>query len=314
MTSRAVPVASVLLAFVACAEQWPAPPPVELAAFRAEHEEWRIDRESRQVTPPGGPVLWVGLFELQQGATGFGSDPGLPITLPAEDTSPLAGTLRRTGQEVRLEPAPGSSVRLREGAVVTEPMPLGSDRSGRTTDLALGSLGLRIHGEPGTDRLWLRVWDEDLPERETFRLPEYYAVDPAWRVQARFEPYDEPVPLRFADVTGGTIEYEAPGELVFEVDGREHSLIATAGANATSFFIIMWDSTATTETYQAGRYLRAPLPDEDGWTTVDFNRAYNPPCVFTAFSVCALPPRDNWLELYVTAGEKRLAKSPAGRG
>ena len=68
---------------------------------------------------------------------------------------------------------------------------------------------------------------------------------------------------------------------------------------------MMWDSTATIDTYQAGRYMRVPLADEDGWTTIDFNRAYNPPCVFSAFSVCALPPPENRLRLAVTAGERR---------
>ena len=294
-----------LLVAAACAD-WPEPPPVEPQAFFAEHEEWRVNRERSLVTPPGGAVLWVGLYELAQGATPFGSDPSLPIALPVEDSPRLAGTLHRTGQEVRLEPAPGSPVSLRGGTRIVEPTPLGSDRSGNTTDLALGSLGMRIHGEPGTDRLWLRVWDEDLPLRETFELPDYYPIDGAWRVQARFEPYDEPRPLRVAEVTGGTIEYEAPGELVFRADGREHSLIATGGPNATSFFIMMWDSTAVSETYQGGRYLRVPLPDESGWTIIDFNRVYNAPCVFTAYSVCALPPRANWLGLHVTAGEKRL--------
>ncbi len=291
---------------VACGEPWPEAPPVDVASFQAEHEEWRSNRAESLVTPPGGPVLWVGLFELAQGANPFGSESGLPISLPTEDSPPLAGTLLRAGQEVRLEPAPDSPISLRGGERITQPLVLGNDRSGNTTDMSLGSLGLRIHSEPGTDRLWLRVWDEDLPLRETFELPAYFPVDPAWRVQARFEPYPEPRPLRLPDVAGGTIEYEAPGELVFEVDGREHSLIATGNARSTSFFIQMWDSTAVADTYQGGRYLRVPVPDESGWTTIDFNRTYNAPCVFTAFSVCALPPRGNWLELHVSAGEKRL--------
>jgi uncharacterized protein (DUF1684 family) len=299
----------VLLTLVAgCVEEWPEVPPVELDAFRSEHEAWRQNREERLVTPPGGSVLWVGLFELPQGATPFGSDPHLPITLPAEDAPPLAGTLYRSGQEVRLEPSEGSPVSLRGEEEPLGPMVLGSDRSGSTTNLALGSLGMRIHGEPGTDRLWLRVWDEDMAARDTFRLPEYYPVDPDWHVRAWFEPYPEAEPLRVPDVTGGMIEYQARGELIFQRDGRDHSLIATAGDNASSFFIMMWDSTATVDTYQGGRYLRADLPDETGWTTIDFNRAYNAPCVFTAFSVCALPPRGNWLELPVTAGEKRPEK------
>ena len=297
--------ALVCLAAAACSEPWPEPPPVDAQAFLAEHEEWRSNRERSLVTPPNGAVLWVGLYELAEGATPFGSDPSHPIALPAEDSPPLAGTLHRDGQDIRLEPAPGSPIALRDGGRIAEAMALASDRSRNTTYLELGSLGLRIHGEPGTDRLWLRVWDTDLPLRETFELPDYFPIDEGWRVQARFEPYDEPRPLRVADVTGGTIEYEAPGELVFEVDGREHSLIATGSATATSYFILMWDSTAVSETYQGGRYLRVPVQDESGWTTIDFNRTYNAPCVFTAYSVCALPPRDNWLAMHVTAGEKR---------
>jgi hypothetical protein len=299
---------AALAALSGCADEWPEPPPVDPAAFQVEHEEWRLNRQERLVTPPGGAVLWVGLHPLPQGATSFGSDAGLPIVLPEEDSPPLAGSFHRTGQDVRIIPAPGSRVTLRgEEETVAETL-LGSDRSGSTTNLSLGSLGMRIHGEPGTDRLWLRVWDEDLPGRDTFRLPAYYPVDPGWVVPARFDPYPEAVPLRVPDVTGGMVEYQARGELVFRADGREHSLIATAGNNASSFFIMMWDSTATVDTYQGGRYLRADLPDEDGWTTIDFNRAYNAPCVFTAYSVCALPPRPNWLELHVSAGEKRPVK------
>jgi uncharacterized protein (DUF1684 family) len=293
------------VAAAACAEEWPEPPEVALDTFVAEHDAWRASRRSSLVTPPGGAVLWVGLYELADGATRFGSDPTLPIALPSGDSPALAGTLHREGQSVRLEPAPGSPVRLRGGAQIVETTTLGSDRSGNTTDFALGSLGLRIHGEPGTDRLWLRVWDEDLPLRETFELPDYFAIDDGWRVQARFRPYDAPRPLRVADVTGGTIVYAAPGALVFQAAGREHSLIATGGPNATSFFVLMWDSTAVAETYQGGRYLRVPVPDQSGWTTIDFNRTYNAPCVFTAYSVCALPPRANWLALHVAAGEKR---------
>ena len=84
---------------------------------------------------------------------------------------------------------------------------------------------------------------------------EYFSIDPAWRVKARFEPYPAPRPLPLWDVTNGTIEYETPGELVFRRNGREHRLVAVAGANASRYFILMWDSTATSSTYQGGRYL-----------------------------------------------------------
>jgi uncharacterized protein (DUF1684 family) len=284
--------------------EWPSPPPVVAAGFEADHEAWRSARRDRQVTPPSGPVLWIGLWELPQGTTEFGSDPALPIVLNVEDALPLAGILRRSGQEVRLEPADRSGLKIGDGEFLTDPLVLGSDRSDKVTTLKLGSLGMRIHGEPGTDRLWLRVWDEDLPARETFELPEYFPIDPTWRVVARFEPYSEPRSLMLADVTSGMIEYQTPGDLVFRKDGREHRLIAVANPNSSSFLILLRDSTSATVTYPGGRYLRAPFADEEGWTTIDFNRTYNAPCVFTAFSVCAFPPRENWLELAVTAGEQ----------
>ena len=297
--------------------EWPEPEPVDPEVFGSEHDEWRTNRRNRLVSPSGGSVLWHGLWELPQGATSFGSDPELKIVLPPEDSPPLAGTLHRSGQEIRLEPRSDDLqhvVEAGEGGeerrvTITEEMALNSDRTDSTTVLRLGSLGMRIHGEPGTDRLWLRTWDRDHPKRESFQLPEYFPVDPAWRVKARFEPYSEPRPLPLWDVVNGTIEYETPGELVFRRDAREHRLIAVAGPDASRYFILMWDSTATSSTYQGGRYLGAPLADEDGWTTIDFNRAYNPPCVFTAFSTCALPPRENRLALTVSAGEKRPSDS-----
>ena len=297
----------VALVLAGCmGDDWPAPPPVSFGEFAQEHQEWRENRRERLVRPFSGAVLWMGHWELAQGATPFGSGPDLNIVLPEEDSPPLAGTIHRFGQEIRLEPSAGSPLTIREGERITETRVLGSDRSGNTTNLALGSLGMRIHGEPGTDRLWLRVWDEDSPKRETFELPESYPVDTEWRITARFEPYPEPKALPFQDVTSGVIEYQTPGELVFRADGREHSLIAVLQSErSTSYFVIMWDSTATTDTYQAGRYLSVPLADEEGWTTIDFSRAYNPPCVFSAYSVCALPPPENRLRLAVTAGEKR---------
>jgi len=305
-----IPVAAAMAAalLAACEEPWPEPPPVALETLQQEHQEWRSARERSLVTPPGGAVLWSGLWPIVDGDTRFGSDASLAMRLPEEDAPPFAGTLRRDGWSVVLIPEEGADIRVRDGMTatpVTAPLSLEHDRSGNTTMFSLGSLALRVHSEPGTDRLWLRASDVDSHWIEDFELPPSYPVTDDWRVTAKYEAFDEPRTLRFADVTGGLIEYRAPGELHFKVDGREHSLIATANEGASSFFIIMWDSTATVDTYQAARYLRADMPDESGFTTIDFNYAYNPPCVFTAFSVCALPPRENRLALHVTAGEKR---------
>lgn len=298
-------------ALAACSDApWPEPPPVDPEVLTAEHEQWRANRQRSLSNPDAGVISWDGLWELEEGANSFGSDPSLDIVLRGEDAPPVAGTLHLEGGQVRLEPAEGSGLTLDAGDPVTAPMPLLDDRSGNTTILALGSLGLRIHAERGTGRLWLRVWDTDAPRVAAFELPPYFAVSNEWRVPARFDPYDEPRTVPLADVTGGMVSNEAPGELVFRADGREHRLIAFATATSRSYFVTLWDSTGVADTYQGGRYMRVPLADDEGWTTIDFNRAYNPPCVFTPYSVCSLPPRENRLALAVTAGEKRPLDAP----
>ncbi|MXX79152.1 MAG: DUF1684 domain-containing protein [Gemmatimonadales bacterium] len=309
-TVRPVAVLGAVLA--ACGpEGWPDPAPVEADVLAAEHEEWREGRRRSLANPNAGVISWDGLFELREGANTFGSDPSAAIVLPEEDAPPLAGTLYLEDGAVRLVPEVGSGLHVREpvtgavGETVTEPMPLPDDRSEGTVRLALGSLGMRVHAEPGTERLWLRVWDTDAPRLDAFELPQYFPITNDWRVTARFEPYAEPRTVSLADVRGGTLENTAPGDLVFRVDGAEHRLMAFAGATSRSYFISLWDSTAVTDTYQAGRYMRAPLAGDDGWTTIDFNRTYNAPCAFTPHSVCSLPPPENYLRFPVTAGEKR---------
>ena len=297
--------AIVLTSSISCSNSLPASTPITLEESESEHEEWRNKRRKRLVTPPGGPVLWYGLFEIGQGETGFGSDPALSIILPQEDSPPLAGTLVRTKQEVMLHTNTGAEIYLEDGIPIEDKIVLENDRSKNTTYISLGSLGMRIHSEPGTDRLWLRVWKTELDEGQVFKLPEFFPVTTEWLVPARLERYPSVRKLPLADVTGGMLEKEAIGELVFRKDDREHRLIVTGNKKSKSYFVSMWDSTAITDTYQAGRYLSVPKVNKGGWTTIDFNRAYNPPCVFTAFSVCSLPPPDNRLKLSVTAGEKR---------
>jgi hypothetical protein len=163
-----------------------------------------------------------------------------------------------------------------------------------------------VHGEPGTDRLWVRAWNEEHPLRATFQLPEAYPLSGTWRVAARFDSFAVARDFRVGDVADGTQSYHSPGELVFRVAGQEHRLAVSADSGSRDYFIMLWDSTALSATYGAGRYLRVPLADSTGWTVIDFNRTYNPPCAFTAFSTCAFPPAENKLPFAITAGEKRV--------
>ena len=98
--------AFVALVLAGCAgDEWPTPTPVSFAELAQEHQEWRENRRERLVRPFSGVVLWMGLWELAQGATPFGSDPGLPIVLPEEDSPRLAGTIHRSraGDPARAE-------------------------------------------------------------------------------------------------------------------------------------------------------------------------------------------------------------------
>ena len=319
-----VPVAALAFAVLAAACADPATrqvEPIPEDVLVADHEGWRANRRASLANPETGAVSWIGLWELAEGANPFGADPALAIALPPEDSPPLAGTLyletvpaERTdgdapgagvSKSLRLVPAEGGGIGLRDGGPVEEPIVVEHDRSGNTTYLTLGTLGLRVHAERGTDRLWLRAWDRDSPRAAAFELPPYYPVRNEWRVAARFDPYPEYRDVPLADVTGGTVANVSPGELVFAAEGREHRLIAFATERSRDYFVTLWDSTATVDTFEGGRYMRVPFPDEEGWTVIDFNRAYNPPCVFTAYSVCSLPPRENRLSLAITAGEKR---------
>ena len=170
--------------------------------------------------------------------------------------------------------------------------------------LELGSLS--FHVVKRGDHLGLRVKDRDNPARAEFKGTDYYPADRKWVVNARFEPYEPPKHVPILNVLGMETEENAPGTLAFEVDGREYRLQALKEKGEEQFFIIFADQTSGKETYGAGRYLYADPPAADGRVKLDFNRAYSPPCAFTRYATCPLPPAQNRLPLRVEAGERYL--------
>ncbi|HSH17421.1 MAG TPA: DUF1684 domain-containing protein, partial [Verrucomicrobiae bacterium] len=103
-------------------------------------------------------------------------------------------------------------------------------------------------------------------------------------------------------------EFPSPGAVVFHHAGAEHRLDVVEEAGVDDYFVIFRDQTAGTSTYSSGRFLYVARPDASGRVVIDFNRAYTPPCAFTAYATCPLPPRQNWLPFPVRAGER----APAG--
>ncbi|MBU8899670.1 DUF1684 domain-containing protein [Corallococcus sp. H22C18031201] len=280
------------------------PPPAAKAAAPAEDvttatRAWNESRIQR-LTSEDGWLTLVGLSWLKEGEQTAGSAPNSAVPLPAS-TPARVGTFTRTGEAVTFQPAPGVTL-TRNGLPFTGGA-LQSDAKGEPDVLKVGSVTFQVIKRG--DRLGVRVKDSEAPTRKAFHGIPVYEPSAAWRVQARLEPAAAPHTLAVPNVLGMVEEMPSPGTLVFTVNGKEYRLMPVIEEGANQLFIIFADETNRDTTYGAGRFLSAELPDKDGRVTLDFNRAYNPPCAFTRFATCPLPPRGNRLALRVEAGEKR---------
>jgi len=266
------------------------------AAWRAEIERWRIARVERLKQPEGWLSL-VGLHWLTEGTQTVGRAADNDIVLAVGPDR--LGTLTLADGRVRLALAPGVDARIGESDA--REGDLNADSAGTPTVVRFGRASFVLIERSG--RLGLRVRDPEAPTRTGFTNIEFYPIDPAWRVEARFEPHPKGRTIEIATVINTLEPMANPGALVFEIDGRTHRLEAIDDGSG-ELFIIFADRTNGRETYGPGRFLYAAMP-ENGRTTLDFNRAYNPPCAFNAYSTCPLPPPENRLDLEVRAGEKK---------
>ncbi len=265
--------------------------------LEADTNAWHQKRIAN-LTAEDGWLSLVGLHWLKEGANRFGSardnDFVFPRTAPAR-----IGTLTLKEGKVTLS--------VEEGIALTRagrPFSGGElgESEGEEDMLSLGSLHFYVirRGE----RLGLRVKDAKAEARQKFHGIARYPVSEAWRVEGRFEPATTPRKLAVPNVLGSVDEMDSPGTIVFTVDGKEYRLDPTREPGEDKLFIIFADLTNRTETYGAGRFLYAD-PPKDGKVVLDFNRAYNPPCAFSPYATCPLPPSRNRLKVRVEAGEKR---------
>jgi uncharacterized protein (DUF1684 family) len=297
--SRMPWLALLVVLFAGCAGDRPASGGQE---YLAEINEYRADRESRLQSENGWLAL-IGLHWLEPGACAFGADPGNDLILPGDASPPFAGRLVYDGVVVRLVPEPGTDL-LIDGEPAGERV-LADDAAGRPDVVNLGRLAFHVIRRG--DRHAVRVKDPQSPARREFHGLEYFPADPAYRVVSRLRAYDAPQQREVPTVVGTITEMLAPGVLEFELAGTALTLepfISEPGE--TSLFLIFRDRTSGSETYGAGRFLYATL--EGDRAVLDFNRAVNPPCAFTPFATCPLPPPENRLDIEVRAGEKIYAK------
>jgi uncharacterized protein len=153
-------------------------------------------------------------------------------------------------------------------------------------------------------KLGIRLRDDAADLLHTFNGVARFPVDPEYRVEAVLEAADSLKKVNITNVLGQTYQRPSPGELVFTLQGKEHRLTPIAEGNADELFIIFADATSGKDTYGGGRFLYVKPPGADGKVLIDFNKAYNPPCVFTPYATCPLPPEHNVLSVAISAGEK----------
>lgn len=290
---------AVLWAADAKAPATSAPP--DPAAYRKEIEGWRAKRIEGLKKEDGWLTL-VGLYWLKPGENRFGSDAGNPVILPEGKAPAVAGTLTLEGDKVRLNVQPGVALTA-DDKPVTPGMEVNADATGKPTILRLGSLTFYLIKRG--DRLGVRIKDKTSPMLTHFKGIDEYPIRPEWRVVARFEPYKDKK-IAIANIIGQVADEKSPGAVVFDWQGKTYRLDALEGGEDGSLFFVFGDQTNGQETYGAGRFLDTD-PPKDGKVVVDFNTAYNPPCAFTAFATCPLPPAQNKLAVRVEAGEKKVA-------
>ena len=255
------------------------------------------------LTAETGWLSLVGLYWLEPGSNAFGSSPDDPVALPGAGVPAVAGTFDLAPDgTVTVRVQPGAEVTLR-GQPVTEAV-LRTDASGEPDVLRLGNVRFYVIARGG--RLAVRVKDPASPTRRDFRGITSFPVDPAFRVQATFEPYPEPRQVTVPTAAGTQATMLAPGIVRFTLQGRELTLQPWVSTpQDRQFFFVFSDATSGRRTYGAGRFMDVEAPAAGSRAVVlDFNEAYNPPCAFTPYATCPLPPKENVLPVAITAGEE----------
>lgn len=272
------------------------------------HARW-IDARDRALRDPEGWLALVALHWLSPGETTIAAsgDPDAHrIVLAGALASPAATITLDADGRVTATPAAGIDATLDDTAITPGlTVDLRDDRGHAASVLRVGRLHItHIHRQ---HRAALRIRDREAPTRVNFGGVPRFEFDPRWVVPARFEPAATGTTMPITLITEHVEDHAVAGTLRFTIDGVEHTLLAEAAGDA--LFVVFGDETNRLAdddgTYGGGRFLTVAAPDADGRTTLDFNRAVNPPCSFTPFATCPTPPGANRLSIAVLAGERR---------
>ena len=292
----------------ACHREPAAPDPAQAAsdaaanaAFQQVQQAWRAERLA-QLTKPDGWASLVGMHWLDPGSHRVGSDTDNGIRLEMGPAHLGVFTVRNGATRfvadtaVTIDGTAARSSALRSDADAQGPSVIAFDEGkGLATVIARGG------------RLALRVKHADADSRLRFTGLQYWDGGRDWQLPARFIAHPAGKTLPIANIIGTTDEIPNPGAVEFQRGDKTYRLEALDQGEGT-LFLVFADRTSGHGSYGAGRFIDAPMPDKQGRLVIDFNQSYNPPCAFTPFATCPLPPPENRLDLAVEAGEKNYAK------
>ena len=261
--------------------------------------KWRKDREAR-LRADDGWLTVAGLFWLKTGANRFGTNPSNEIVLPAGSAPATAGSFEFDGSRTFLQVQGAAPVTLNgKPATSAEIRP---DASGSPDVVRIGDLSMFVIQRAG--RYGIRLRDKNSERRRSFTGLRWFPVKTAYRVTARYVPYTPPKKIPIINVLGDVQDMVSPGYVAFTLNGTKYQLDPVVeGPGTTELFFILKDQTSGVETYPAGRFLYTDLP-KNGEVVLDFNKAVSPPCAFTPFATCPLPPKQNQLPIRIEAGER----------
>lgn len=266
--------------------------------FTSENTKWRQHRED-ELKAEDGWLTVAGLYWLKEGVTTIGTDQSqVDIVLPLNSAPGKVGSLKLESGVVTLQVSDGVGVTVKEKPVTEYVMKFDTDKP--PEQFTVGSLKLGVIKR--AQRYGLRVRDKNSQARLQFKGLDWFPANASFRVVATFTPYEKPTEITIMNVLGNELKMKTPGTLSFMLKGQKFELRPVI-EDDKKLFIIFRDLTAGKTTYSAGRYLYADLP-KDGKVVLDFNRSENPPCAFTKFATCPLPPRQNYMKIAIDAGEK----------
>ena len=275
-------------------------PQVDPVAYQKEMDDWRTARLTA-VTGTDGWTTLVGLYWLKPGASRFGSAADNELELTSAGIPSHVGTFAFDGKSVSFTAAPGAGVMSGGKPVTTLKLLVDVDPDPKApTILNLGSVS--FYAIQRVDRYGVRVKDIAADARVHFKGLEYFPLDPKWRFEAKFVPYTPMKKIPIINILGMEEDMNSPGALLFDVDGKQYRLETVLEDGETDYFVMFADQTSGKQTYGAGRFMYVK-PPVDGKTILDFNKSYNPPCAFSPYATCPLPPPENRLPFAVTAGE-----------